>query len=128
MILDAAIENHRKMVNQMKVRTHTNKPHNASSHYHVSCVMCHVPCIMSHVSCLMSLVFMCQGVPGVVPERFEEAKQIRHCALSLVGEPIMYPHINEYVKLLHGKGISSFLVTNAQFPDRIRDMEPVTQL
>jgi tRNA wybutosine-synthesizing protein 1 len=64
----------------------------------------------------------------VKPERLEEASNIRHCALSLVGEPIMYPHINEYVRMLHGEGISSFLVTNAQFPDRIKQMEPVTQL
>ena len=37
-----------------------------------------------------------------------------HCALSLVGEPIMYPHINELVSELHRRRISSFLVTNAQ--------------
>jgi len=30
--------------------------------------------------------------------------------------------------MLHGHGISSFLVTNAQFPDRVAEMEPVTQL
>ena len=36
------------------------------------------------------------------------------------GEPIMYPKINEMVDLLHSKKISSFLVTNAQFPDAIR--------
>ena len=54
--------------------------------------------------------------------------QIRHCALSLVGEPIMYPHINELINLLHAKKISSFLVTNAQFPDEIRVLQPVTQL
>jgi hypothetical protein len=29
------------------------------------------------------------GVPGVIPARFKEANQIKHCALSLVGEPIM---------------------------------------
>jgi hypothetical protein len=40
--------------------------------------------------------------------------QVRHCALSLVGEPIMYPYINEFVRLLHDRSISSFLVTNAQ--------------
>jgi len=44
----------------------------------------------------------------------------QHCALSLVGEPIMYPQINKLVNLLHQKRISSFLVTNAQFPDAIR--------
>jgi len=45
-----------------------------------------------------------------------------------VGEPIMYPQINKFVRLLHEKKISSFLVTNAQFPDAIKQMSPVTQL
>jgi tRNA wybutosine-synthesizing protein 1 len=54
--------------------------------------------------------------------------KVRHCALSLVGEPIMYPHINELIGLLHSKKISTFLVTNAQFPDEIKSLEPVTQL
>ncbi|KAK3606568.1 hypothetical protein CHS0354_041537 [Potamilus streckersoni] len=58
----------------------------------------------------------------------EEAKEIQHCALSLVGEPIMYPEINKFIDLLHEKGISTFLVTNAQFPDAIKNLNPVTQL
>eukprot|EP00958_Prasinococcus_capsulatus_P011736 scaffold1169_cov367-Prasinococcus_capsulatus_cf.AAC.14 len=69
-----------------------------------------------------------RGVPGVKPERFGEAMQVRHCALSLVGEPIMYPRINDFIDELHSRGISSFLVTNAQFPDRIEQLRPVTQL
>jgi tRNA wybutosine-synthesizing protein 1 len=69
-----------------------------------------------------------KGVPGVKPERLAEAFQIKHCALSLVGEPIIYPEINKYLDLLHSKGISSFMVTNAQFPDRIQQLKPVTQL
>ncbi|XDV32544.1 hypothetical protein PO909_003333, partial [Leuciscus waleckii] len=51
-----------------------------------------------------------RGVPGVRPERFEEGLTVKHCALSLVGEPII------------------FLVTNAQFPEEIRNLVPVTQL
>merc|ERR1712179_258732 len=86
MILEGALENHYKMIKQMK------------------------------------------GVPGVLPEKLEEGMNVQHCALSLVGEPIMYPEINKFVQLLHQKRISSFLVTNAQFPDAIRDMEPCTQL
>ena len=49
-----------------------------------------------------------------------EGMQAKHCALSLVGEPIMYPEINTLISLLHDRGISTFLVTNAQFPDSIR--------
>ena len=56
----------------------------------------------------------------MVPARYTEALDVAHCALSLVGEPIMYPEINTLIDLLHEKQISTFLVTNAQFPDAIR--------
>jgi len=69
-----------------------------------------------------------KGVPGVQEKRFQEAMSARHCALSLVGEPIMYPEINKFVKMLHSRHISTFLVTNAQFPEAIRALDPVTQL
>lgn len=69
-----------------------------------------------------------RGVPGVVMERFAKAFQVRHCALSLVGEPIMYPYINKFVELLHEKGISSFLVCNAQHPEALENIGKVTQL
>jgi tRNA wybutosine-synthesizing protein 1 len=85
-ILEGALENHYKMINEFK------------------------------------------GVPGVLPDKLAEGMKAKHCALSLVGEPIMYPEINKFVKLLHSQEISSFLVTNAQFPDAIRDMSPCTQL
>ncbi|KAJ5894874.1 hypothetical protein N7495_006565 [Penicillium taxi] len=69
-----------------------------------------------------------RGVPGVRAERFAEAMQIRHCALSLVGEPIFYPHINRFLDMLHEERISSFLVCNAQHPDQLETLKRVTQL
>ena len=69
-----------------------------------------------------SMINEMRGVPGVKQERLEEGYRVKHCALSLVGEPIMYPRINEMLQELHNRKISSFMVTNAQFPD------PVTQL
>lgn len=71
---------------------------------------------------------MLRGVPGVRAERFAEAMRIRHCALSLVGEPIFYPHINKFVGMLHSEHISSFLVCNAQHPDQLAALDRVTQL
>lgn len=76
----------------------------------------------------VNMVHQLKGVPGAQPKRLEEAHTVKHCALSLVGEPIMYPRINEMIRELHKRQISSFLVTNAQFPDRIEQLEPVTQL
>jgi tRNA wybutosine-synthesizing protein 1 len=69
-----------------------------------------------------------RGVPGVTEERFQQAHTVRHCALSLVGEPIFYPKINRLLGMLHERGISTFLVTNAQFPEAMRSLVPVTQL
>lgn len=69
-----------------------------------------------------------RGVPGVLSDRFEEAFKVGHCALSLVGEPIFYPHINEFLDMLHEKEISSFLVCNAQHPDQLEKLNKVTQL
>ena len=75
------------------------------------------------------MVKQMRGVPGVIPERFAEAtSSIRHCALSLVGEPVIYPRINEFLDLLHSHRISSFMVTNAQFPDQMEILRKCTQL
>jgi len=74
------------------------------------------------------MVKQMKGVPGVQKERLADARTVRHCALSLVGEPIMYPRINEMLDELHKRDISTFLVTNAQFPKCIDNLCPVTQL
>ena len=75
-----------------------------------------------------SKIKMLRGMPGVRAERFAEAMRIRHCALSLVGEPIFYPYINEFLEMLHNEHISSFLVCNAQHPEQLDALKAVTQL
>lgn len=66
--------------------------------------------------------------PNALETRKDEARQVRHCALSLVGEPVAYPQIAKFVAGLHRRRISSFLVTNGQFPDALRALPLVTQL
>jgi len=66
--------------------------------------------------------------PNALEHRKDEAREVRHCALSLVGEPVAYPRIREFLALLHRRRISSFLVTNGQFPDALRALPRVTQL
>jgi tRNA wybutosine-synthesizing protein 1 len=75
-----------------------------------------------------NLIKQLKGVPGVTEETHKQAMNVKHCALSLVGEPIMYPQINELISELHERRISTFLVTNAQFPGALRTLKPVTQL
>ena len=69
-----------------------------------------------------------KGIPGVKMDRWKEAHTVRHCALSLVGEPIMYPRIDEFLGELHNRQISTFLVTNGQHPQAINSIRPITQL
>jgi len=76
----------------------------------------------------VSMIKEARGIPGVKLDRWREAHTVRHCALSLVGEPIMYPRINELLNELHNRNISTYLVTNGQHPKAIEDLVPVTQL
>ncbi|GIU69400.1 MAG: 4-demethylwyosine synthase TYW1 [Candidatus Woesearchaeota archaeon] len=67
------------------------------------------------------------GMPEA-KEAYQRSKTIKHVALSLTGEPIIYPRINELIDKFNKKGISTFLVTNAQYPESIRELAPITQL
>jgi tRNA wybutosine-synthesizing protein 1 len=57
-----------------------------------------------------------------------EMEDIRHVALSLTGEPITYPLIGEILDAFHKRKISTFLVTNAQYPEAIEKIKNITQL
>jgi tRNA wybutosine-synthesizing protein 1 len=68
------------------------------------------------------------GNPKSNKGAYNSAKTIKHVALSLTGEPITYPRINELIDNYHEDGISTFLVTNAQYPEAIKNLKPITQL
>lgn len=68
------------------------------------------------------------GNPKVTKAAYESSLTVKHVALSLTGEPITYPKINEMLKQFHQKGISTFLVTNAQYPEQIKNLGMVAQL
>jgi len=68
------------------------------------------------------------GNPKASKISYEKSKTIKHVALSLTGEPIMYPRMNELLTLFNQEGISTFLVTNAQFPEEMDALDPITQL
>ncbi|KAL8273885.1 hypothetical protein Esti_002208 [Eimeria stiedai] len=77
----------------------------------------------------LRLIKQLKGLPGLRKDFYGEVEsRVLHCALSLVGEPIMYPSVNELLQLMHQRHISTFLVTNAQHPEALRALGPVTQL
>ncbi len=61
------------------------------------------------------------------PVRLEEAREPKHMAISLMGEPTLYPYLNEFIDLVSRRGMTSFLVSNATRPDVLAELRP-TQL
>jgi tRNA wybutosine-synthesizing protein 1 len=55
-------------------------------------------------------------------EKFEQAMNPKHVALSLAGEPTLYPYLIELLQLLKDKGLSTFLVSNGTMPEVFEKM------
>ena len=69
-------------------------------------------CIREHVKYLKGF----GGNEKADPKRYEESLQPKHFAISLSGEPTLYPKLPELIKELKKRKISSFLVTNGTNP------------
>ncbi len=59
--------------------------------------------------------------------RLEEARHPAHVAISLMGEPTLYPYLDELIREIGRRGMTSFLVTNGTKPDVLENLRP-TQL
>jgi len=69
------------------------------------------------------------GNPKVNKEKFEEAMEPKHIAISLAGEPTLYPELGEFIEEAHRKGFTTFLVTNGTNPKALEELDPLpTQL
>lgn len=69
-----------------------------------------------------------KGNSKVNRKKLQEAFQPKHFAISLAGEPTIYPKISELIKELKKRKITSFLVTNGMLPEVLAKIEPPTQL
>lgn len=68
------------------------------------------------------------GNDKVNKKKFEEAQEPMHYAISLSGEPTIYPKLSELIRELHKKGKSTFVVSNGLLPEVLEKIEPPTQL
>jgi len=68
-----------------------------------------------------------KGSSRTDPGIFAEANQPRHAAISLIGEPTLYPYLGELIEEFHAHGMTTFVVTNGTNPEVIREIRP-TQL
>ena len=75
------------------------------------------------------LVYGFGGNKKVDKELLNEALKPKHFAISLTGEPTIYPKLNGLLIELHKQKFSSFLVTNGMFPEALEKLEEMpTQL
>lgn len=62
------------------------------------------------------------GNPATTAKRIDEANDPVHFAISLDGEPTLYPHIAGLIKEVRSRGCTAFLVTNGTLPHRLKEM------
>ena len=64
------------------------------------------------------------GNPAVPRGKVHESERPTQVAISLDGEPMLYPRINELVEEVLNRGMTAFLVTNGTLPDRVAALDP----
>jgi tRNA wybutosine-synthesizing protein 1 len=65
---------------------------------------------------------------SVSEKKYIEARDPKHVAISLAGEPTLYPLISDLIDEIHHRGMTSFLVTNGTLPNVLSNMSLPTQL
>jgi tRNA wybutosine-synthesizing protein 1 len=65
---------------------------------------------------------------NVPMKKYLEAREPKHVAISLAGEPTLHPCISDLIDEIHRRDMTSFLVTNGTRPDIIQRMSEPTQL
>ena len=70
------------------------------------------------------------GGHDLVPrEKYLEAQDPKHVAISLNGEPTLYRNLSEYMELCHNHGMTTMLVTNGTLPKTLENLDTLpTQL
>ena len=71
------------------------------------------------------------GFPGgkCNVKKWKEAQMPSQVAISLAGEPTIYPKLGELISEFHKRGMTTFLVTNGTLPEKLAKLKPLpTQL
>jgi tRNA wybutosine-synthesizing protein 1 len=61
--------------------------------------------------------------PRVDKFKFREAQKPGHVAISLTGEPTLYPELGELIHLFHKRRFTTFLVSNGTKPEALFKLE-----
>lgn len=70
-----------------------------------------------------------KGNPKADREKYREALTPKHAAISLAGEPTLYPYLGGLIGEFHRRGLTTFLVSNGTVPEALSRLgEEPTQL
>ncbi|MFH1424733.1 MAG: 4-demethylwyosine synthase TYW1 [archaeon] len=75
-----------------------------------------------------ALIMGFKGHSEIDMKKFEEALEPKHAAISLSGEPTLYPKLGGLIESFHKRGLTTFLVTNGTRPDVLESIPEPTQL
>ncbi len=64
-----------------------------------------------------------KGHPKVNLKLLEEAMEPKHVAISLTGEPTLYPYLGDLIKEIHRRNMTTFLVTRGVRPDVLGSLD-----
>jgi tRNA wybutosine-synthesizing protein 1 len=81
-------------------------------------------CIEAQRALLMGF----KGREGVDMKLFEEAMEPNQAAISLAGEPTLYPKLPELIEEFHKRKFTTFLVTNGTNPEMLEKIPEPTNL
>ncbi len=73
-------------------------------------------CIKAHIEYLQGF----KGNSKAVEARLKQMEKPLHFAISLTGEPTLYPKLPEMIDYIKSKGMTAFLVTNGTIPEMIK--------
>lgn len=64
------------------------------------------------------------GTEKVNRKKLDEAHQPNQVAISLIGEPTLYPQLDELIESYKSRGMTTFVVTNGSRPQVVERIEP----
>ena len=76
------------------------------------------------IACQRKLISGFGGSPNALKERWLEGKEPNNVAISLSGEPTLYPYLPELIEEYKKRGFTTFLVTNGTVPSMFARIFP----
>lgn len=76
------------------------------------------------IACQRKLITGFGGSPNAIKERWIESNEPNNVAISLSGEPTLYPHLPGLIEEYEKRGFTTFLVTNGTVPEMLAKVSP----